>query len=247
MPKTAPDLLALALDAHGGADRWAAVAGLRLRLRVGGRVLALRGRSPRPRTLDVHLDARRVRARLAPFPRGGLVGVLDEHTARVEDAEGQVLRERTAAERAARRSPLWDDLDELYFLGYALWNYGTTPFLLAGPGFRLRELPPVAGPAGPLRRLRARFPPSVPTHCRDQTFYFGPDGLLRRLDYTADVFGPLARAAHFCREPRVFSGLVVPTHRRVVPRTVGPWALPGPAVMEGWVDGVEVVRVPTAA
>ena len=247
MPETAPDLLALALDAHGGADRWAAVAELRVRLRVGGRVLALRGRSPRPRALDVHLDARRVRARLAPFPHDGLAGVLDGHTARVEDGDGRVLRERTAAERAARRSPLWDDLDELYFLGYALWNYGTTPFLLAGSGFQTRELPPVAGPGGPLRRLRVRFPPSVPTHCREQTFYFGPEGLLRRLDYTADVFGPTARAAHFCREPRTFSGLVVPTHRRVVPRPVGRWALPAPALMEGWVDSVEVVRVPAAA
>ena len=180
-------------------------------------------------------------------PRSRTTASPASSTARVEDGDGRVLRERTAAERAARRSPLWDDLDELYFLGYALWNYGTTPFLLSGSGFQTRELPAVAGPGGPLRRLRARFPPSVPTHCREQTFYFGPEGLLRRLDYTADVFGPLARAAHFCGETRTFSGLVVPTHRRVVPRPVGRWALPAPAVMEGWVDSVEVVQVPAAA
>ena len=242
MSETASDLLALALDAHGGVDLWDSVSELRVGLHVRGNILAFRGRSPRARRLDVTIDPVRVRARLVPFPDAGLVGVLDGRTVRIEDEEGRVLRQRTAGDRRARRARLWDDLDELYFLAYSFWNYGTTPFLFRRPGFGLRELSPVPGPDGPLRRLRVRFPDSVPTHCPEQTFYFGTRGLLRRLDYTAEAFGAWARGAHPCRDYRSFSGLVVPTERRVVPRPIGRWTLPWPPAMEGRVDSVEVIR-----
>lgn len=241
MSDTIPDLLALAIEAHGGAERWATVTELRFRLRVRGNILAFRGRSPRWRTLDVALDTTRIHARLKPFPRSGTIGVLDGKTVRIEDESGQVLHERTEAERESRRAFLWDDLDELYFFAYAFWNYATTPFLLAWPGIECHELAPVASPTGPLRCLHAQFPLSIPTHCLEQTFYFGEDGLLRRLDYTADVFGVLARGAHLCERHKAFGGIVIPTYRRVIPRPVGRWTLPGPLAMEGWIDEVEVV------
>ncbi|MFQ5898028.1 MAG: hypothetical protein ACE5JN_07255 [Candidatus Methylomirabilia bacterium] len=47
----------------------------------------------------------------------------------------------------------------------------------------------------------------------------GAAGLLRRLDYTAEVFGHWAKAAHYCWEHKEFSGLVIPTRRKVFPRT----------------------------
>jgi hypothetical protein len=33
------------------------------------------------------------------------------------------------------------------------------------------------------------FPPSVPTHSREQVFYFNQAGLLQRLDYTPSISG----------------------------------------------------------
>ncbi|MEO0556608.1 MAG: hypothetical protein AAF170_00350 [Bacteroidota bacterium] len=242
MPETAPDLLALAIEAHGGADRWASVSELRFQIRVRGNIVASRGRSRHLRVFEATFRTDQVHARLAPYPHPGCAGVFDGTTAWIEDEHGQVLHERTEAERIRRRSLRWDDLDELYFFAYAFWNYTTTPFLLAWPGVECRELAAVASPTGPLRRLHARFPPGIPTHCEEQTFYFGTDGLLCRLDYTADVFGPLARGAHLCEAHAVFDGLVIPTYRRVLPRPVGRWTLPGPLAMEGWVDAVDVVR-----
>ena len=44
------------------------------------------------------------------------------------------------------------------------------------------------------RGLRATFPDSIATHSREQDFYFGPDGLLRRRDYHVDVAGGFAAA-----------------------------------------------------
>jgi hypothetical protein len=122
----------------------------------------------------------------------------------------------------------WDPLHLTYFAGYALWNYVTTPWLLASEGVDIEELPG--------RRLRATFPADIPTHSRVQIFHVGDDGLLARLDYTADVFGRWARGAHVCREHRRFGPIVTPTRRRVTPRVAGR-ALPGPTLV-----GLEVER-----
>jgi hypothetical protein len=99
----------------------------------------------------------------------------------------------------------------------------TTPFLFAEPGFVVAELPG--------RRLQVQFPDHIPTHSRVQTFRFGEDGLLRRLDYTADVIGPWARVRHTCREYHALAGLMVATRRRVVPR-----GLPGPTLVSIEID-----------
>jgi len=59
------------------------------------------------------------------------------------------------------------------------------------------------------------FPTELHTHSRQQVFYFGADGLLRRQDYTAEEFGDRANSAHYCFDHREFGGLVFPTRRRV--------------------------------
>ena len=235
-----PDLLDTAIAAHGGLDAWRAVDTLHFRLRVRRNILMLRGRSPRVRAMTASLAAHRVWARLDPYPAPGRVGVLDGDEVRIETADGEVLERRPKTPNGRRQGLLWDALDELDFLAYAFWNYGTTPFLLAHPDVVTREI----APAGDLRRLAAVFPPSIPTHCREQTFGFGPDGLLRRLDYTADVFGPVARAAHFCHAPRTSGGIVVPTYRRVVPYALRRFPDRAPAAMEGWIDDVTVIQAP---
>ena len=59
-----------------------------------------------------------------------------------------------------------------------------------------------------------RVPPSIATHSTEQTFYFGDDGLLRRLDYNVDVNVGVA-IAHYVGEYKTFEGIRVPTQRRV--------------------------------
>jgi hypothetical protein len=41
---------------------------------------------------------------------------------------------------------------------------------------------------------------------------------LRRLDYTAEVFGNFARACHYCWDHKMFDGIMIPTRRQVFPR-----------------------------
>jgi hypothetical protein len=81
------------------------------------------------------------------------------------------------------------------------------------------------------RRLLVRYPPHVPTHCAEQTFYFGARGLRRRLDYAPDVLGSPSPVSHYCFDHSGFGGIVVPTLRRVVGRAPKGPQLSGPTVV----------------
>lgn len=235
-----PPLLSLALDAHGGLSRWNRLTRITVHLRVGGNILASRFVHPRTRSLQLTLDPMRPYAVFAAFPTPEMQGVFAGDEVRIERLTGETVQERQAARAHAIGHWRWDDLDLLYFLGYALWNYTTTPFGFVTPGFSFRTLEPWYDGKRWLQRLEVHYPPGFPTHCPVQVFFFDEGGLLQRLDYTADIFGRFVRGAHCCFEHRTFSGLVYPTHRVVYPLALGLTPLPWPSAMEGWIDAVEV-------
>jgi hypothetical protein len=155
------------------------------------------------------------------YPDPGRRGVLERDRVRIETDAGEVVEERLqprAAFDRLRRKLWWDDLDLLFFAGYAFWGYMNAPFMFRRDGFDVEEAPPWRENGETWRGLRVRFADDVPAHSREQLYYFGDDGLLRRNDYTAEVFGGWAKAAHYCYDHRSFSGLVVPTRRRAMPR-----------------------------
>jgi hypothetical protein len=238
----AATLLAETIAAHGGLDRWEQVNRLRLRVRIGGTILLSRLASPRTRAFDADIETRRVGVRLRPFPRPGFTGIFDGGAVRIETDAKAVVAERTIARGLTgepERRLLWDDLDVLYFFGYAIWNYAVTPYLFLWQGFESREGTVWQEPGGGRwRTLHVVYPTSIPTHSRGQTLYFDERGWLQRLDYTAEIFGNIARAAHYCSGHQVFDGLVFPTHRVVWWRRSSGRPLRLMPVMEGWVDDV---------
>ncbi len=170
------------------------------------------------------------------FPRPGQQAeFIGDAEVRIKDRQGGIQARREnprSAFRRWRRQLYWDTLDFIYFGGYATWNYLVTPFVFARPGFRFKMLEPVAGsPAGPLRRVQVDFPPDIPAHCARQTLWFDEKRLLRRIDYTAEVVGGWARAAHLCDGYKNFQGLMAPTRRKVLPRAWGRSLMPGPKLV----------------
>ena len=161
---------------------------------------------------------------LAPYPEPGKRGVFEHGDVRIETDDGEVLAERKNPRAAfgGRRNLWWDDLDLLYFAGYALWGYMGAPFIFTRPGLRGRGDRAVArgrrGLAGPAGALPRRTCP--PTHASSRTTS-APDGLIRRNDYTAEVFGGWAKAAHYCWDYRDFDGFKIPTRRGAMPRGPG--------------------------
>jgi hypothetical protein len=61
------------------------------------------------------------------------------------------------------------------------------------PGFVTEEIEPWRENGETWRRLKATFPATVASHNREQVTHFGPDGLMRRHDYTVDVLGGATR------------------------------------------------------
>ena len=64
------------------------------------------------------------------------------------------------------------------------------------------------------RPLSVLFPEEIASHSQKQISYFGPDGLLRRHEYTVDVLGG-AKGVNYAVEYRSVDGIVVPMKRGV--------------------------------
>jgi hypothetical protein len=118
---------------------------------------------------------------------------------------------------AATPRTVFQRLHLTYFLGYAVWNYLTTPFFFARMGFATRELDAHVEGRETWRILEVAYPDDVPAHTKVQKLYVDDDFMLRRIDYVTDVLGGVA--AHYCYDQATIDGLVFPTVRRVVRRT----------------------------
>lgn len=204
-------LLDAAIDAHGGLDRWRRLGSIELTVRSGGIAFPMKGQGEALRRVHATVDPHRPHAVL-----DGL-GTFD----------GDIPRPAGMARRLR-----WTRADATHFGGYALWNYLAMPFLLAEHDVAVRELP--------RRRLRLTFPPEVPTHSREQTLWLSEDAVIERLDYTADPFGPWARARNTCLENRRVDGLLFAVRRRVVPR-----GLPGPTLVSLAFGEIRLASQPT--
>jgi hypothetical protein len=219
-------LLDEVLGAHGGLERWRAARTIRAHVRTGGLLIATRA----PRGLvDDYLLTVRVHeqwAMLEPTVRAERA-VLDHRRVRHETSEGELIASRDDPRAAffgasgLRRNLRWDVLDMTYFGGYAMWNYLTTPFLLTRDEVEVSEGDPLERGGERWRRLDARFDPGLETHSARQSLFFDERLVLRRHDYTAEVIGRWARAAHLSEDHREFDGLVFPTRRRVHPLLPG--------------------------
>jgi hypothetical protein len=87
------------------------------------------------------------------------------------------------------------------------------PFLFAGPGFVTEEIAPIEVDGESWRRLLVTFPDHIKTHSRQQVLCFGPDGRLRRHDFTIDILGG-GGSMLYATDYRDVEGLVIPTTRR---------------------------------
>ena len=151
----------------------------------------------------------------------GQRGVLEHGDVRIEDDAGRVLAERAEPALVLQGPPqpvVGRPRPALFRRLRPVGLPERAVRLSLARRTRSRRPSPGSENGETWRGLRVRFPDDVPAHSREQLYYFGDDGLLRRNDYTAEVFGGWAKAAHYCWEHRDFSGLVVPTHRKAMPR-----------------------------
>lgn len=212
------ELLKLAVSAHGGIGRWREVNSLMIHAAGGGTLFALKGFPTALQSdMQIAIDTRRPHCVYRPFLEC-VEGVWTPEQVTIRSESRVEVRDNPRhSSLNVRFGDEWDALDLLYFMGYALWNYGMTPFLFTWAGFKVGEIEPWIEGGETWRRLRVVYPDNIPSHCTEQTLYFDDSGLLRRLDYTADVLESVV-AAHYCDDYREFGGIMFPTRRRAYRR-----------------------------
>lgn len=240
-----PALVKDVIEAHGGIALWQSLKALEADISVRGLLFTMK-RQPVMNHARVRASTRRPRFTFLDFPHPGQTGEFrGDEEVRVVDNSGKVVAGRThprSAFRGLRRQVYWDTLDFIYFAGYATWNYLLTPFLFLRDGFTFESLAPLPGMPVSWAGLRVTFPDDMPTHSRKQNFYFDEDHYLRRLDYTAEVVGAWAHAAHLCRDYRDFNGLKISTSRRVRPLFIGSNPLPAPTLVALEIHDIQLIH-----
>jgi len=152
----------LAIEAHGGLQRWQQFEQVSADLLQGGVLWPLKGP---PRTLErtrVAVGLWKEWASHAPFGAGGRRSRFEPGRVALEAEDGAVLEERLAPRASFAGHTLqtpWTQLQLACFAGCAMWTYLNMPFVLAWPGVETEELEPWPTDGGDWRRLAVRFPP----------------------------------------------------------------------------------------
>jgi hypothetical protein len=214
------DLLDFVFLAHGGWDQWQRLSKITVTASIGGGLWAIKGKDRILDNVTVEVDCHRQHVICRPFIFPEWHSVYTPSRTAIETTDGEIVESRDnprAAFKGHVRDTHWDNLHVIYFSGYAMWTYLTTPFVLNLPNVLTEEIEPWDEHGCIWRRLKVTFPPEIATHSAEQIFYFDKMGLLRRHDYSVDILGGSA-SANYAYEHKEFSGLVIPTKRRVYTR-----------------------------
>jgi hypothetical protein len=216
------ELLELALKAAGGRELFRQAREIAVTLHGSGTAIRSKRFGWVPGEIEVRCSTQEQNTVISPFVKEGQRGVFTSSEARIESVtDGTVLASRQNPRQkfpGGRRLLWWDDLDFLYFSGYAMWGYLVAPYSFFWKDVETREIEPWEQDGETWRRLDVTYPVGWQVHSRQQVYYFDSAGRLRRNDYTAEVFGGFAKSAHLCDEHKTFAGLTLPTRRRVYGR-----------------------------
>ena len=220
MEVSAPELAKLAIEAHGGLERWNSFTTLSVHGINGGVLWGAKGKAGVLDDVTITVDLRNEKASHYPFGSPDRRSRFEPQRVALENANGEVLEEllqpRSSFQGHTLETP-WSDLQLAYFAGCAMWTYLNTPFLLARPDVKSEEIEPWQEAGETWRRLKVHFPADIATHSTEQTLYFDQQGLLKRHDYDVEISGGTP-AAHYVSDLKQFSGIVFPTKRRIFPR-----------------------------
>jgi hypothetical protein len=213
-------LAKLAIDAHGGIDRWNRFTTFSAHLIQGGVFWGVKGKDSVLADVTVTVDLRNDKVSHWPFGSPDRRSRFEPQRVAIENSNGEVVDEllqpRSSFKGHAFETP-WSDLQLAYFVGCAMWTYMNTPFFLARPDVESKEIDPWQEASETWRRLKVRFPSNIATHSTEQTLYFDQRGLLKRHDYDVEIAGG-TQAVHYVSDLTKFLGVVIPAKHRIFPR-----------------------------
>jgi hypothetical protein len=210
------ELLELAVKAHGGLQRWGNVKSLKMQASITGGIWYLKGKPDYLKDIVMTADAKSELV-VTEFPGQDKRSIFEPNRIVIEKLDGTLIAARDNPESSfvgQEQNTPWDDIHVAFFSSEALWTYLTTPFLYTYQGFQTEEIAAIQVEQETWRRLKVTFPDYIKSHTREQISCFGPDGLLRRHDYTVDILGG-ATGLNYASDYRDVDGIMVPTKRRI--------------------------------
>ncbi|HZR54681.1 MAG TPA: hypothetical protein VFB06_34925 [Streptosporangiaceae bacterium] len=209
------ELLDLAVAAHGGLDRWNQIGSITFDASISGAFWHLKGQGDALKDVRLAVETGRQQVTIE-FAGQDKRSVFEPERVVVQRGNGTLIEAREDPERSFDghqfQTP-WDDVHLAYFVGEAQWTYLNMPFLATRPGFVTEEIASVEVAGETWRRLAVTFPDHIKSHSRKQVLCFGPDGLLRRHDFTIDLLGAVPSQLE-ATGYRDVDGIVFPTTRR---------------------------------
>lgn len=208
-------LLANAIDAHGGLDRWKQFKIIQAEPKSSGELLERKVGESGP-AMRFSAVTREQAVIASPVSGSDRSVVFRPDRVSIESQSAEVFAERRDPRAAFAGHDLntpWDPLHRAYFSGYAMWSYLTTPFSFAMDGVQVWDIDSLEDDGEAWRGIRVVMPEGIATHSRAQEFYFGEDMLLRRQDYTIDIAGGY-RIANYAHGIVDVDGLKIASKRR---------------------------------
>jgi hypothetical protein len=210
------DLLQKAVAAHGGLKRWSEINSVTVAASLTGAIWFVKSQGDYLNDVVMTVDTKKEQM-TTDFPGQDKRFLFTPERVVMERRDGTLIQARdnpeTSFEGQTRETP-WDDLHVAYFQGEALWTYLNTPFLYTQEGFETEEIASIEVNGERWRRLKITFPNRIKSHTREQISCFGPDGLIRRHDYTVDILGG-ATGLNYASEYRDVEGIIFPAKRRI--------------------------------
>ncbi|MHC5897268.1 hypothetical protein [Nostoc sp.] len=210
------ELLNLAVKAHGGLKRWNKVKSVKVAASITGAIWFVKSKGDALKNVVMTVETKKEQL-IMDFPGQDKRSIFEPARIVIEKTDGTLIDARNDPEKSFeghQRETPWDDIHVAYFSGEALWTYLNTPFLYTHEGFATEEISSIQVEGETWRRLKVTFPDTVKSHTREQISCFGPDGLLRRHDYTVDILGG-ATGLNYASNYRDIDGIIVPTTRRI--------------------------------
>jgi hypothetical protein len=225
--------------AHGGLENWQRLERIDARLITGGLAFSMRNAPINMEGKQIAVFPHQFKTVIYDYPTAGSTGIWEGDSVTIQPAGGgQPLHRDHARDHFFVNGGTghdWDDLDQLYFVGYAIWNYLNFPFLLQEENIAIR-----LSTTGGHPMLDVQFPQGFPTHSRQQYFLLDDNGMLRRHDYVAEVFASWASAANICITSDQADGFVFYTNRKVKPVVGRNFSLPFPTILRIKVEDIKL-------
>src|SRR5271163_2881338 len=168
------ELLKLAVEAHGGLDRWNRVKAIKVAASITGAIWHVKSKGDFLKNVVLTAETRNERLTV-DFPGQDKRAIFKPSRIVIETLHGTLIEARDnpakSFEGQQRETP-WDDIDVAYFVGEALWTYLNTPFLYTRAGFTTEEIPSIQVEGETWRRLKITFPDDVKSHSKEQISCF---------------------------------------------------------------------------